>query len=310
MFNKKECMNICLYFDSNYISRFLILEKSLKKFHVKVNFFILALDYATYEYFKKKNQYNFKVIKLKLLESTFSRLKIIKKKRSKVEYYFTLSPILPLYVKKKFNIKHLTYMDADFLFISNPKNLFKVFKNYSVAITKQEANIKYGKYNVGIIFFNFEYAESVKILNYWAKQCMDWCFDRCQDGKYADQKYLDIWPAILKKIKIFEARQLYLSPWDNNINNKLCSIKPIAFHFHGLKVFRNFFITGFYNYNKVCSGDILKLYKKYVYLIKKYNHIKSNQFLRYQNKNLFLRLIKFAYFFFKVSKNKDLFIIK
>src|SRR6185312_10435597 len=90
-------------FDINYLSRGLALLDSLTA-HSSSPFklFVLALDNGVVEYFEKHSTDTVDVITVDDIETHFPELRHAKENRSKIEYYFTLSPYLPLYILQKF----------------------------------------------------------------------------------------------------------------------------------------------------------------------------------------------------------------
>lgn len=257
----------CTYFDKNYLSKFLTLKASLDQHSSKYRFFILSLDNFTTDFFKKNNIKNIELINLTDLEVAYPDLLLAKKNRSLIEYYFTLSPFLPIYIFKKFYIFEISYLDSDLYFFKNPSKFMNESSDSSVVLIKQESNPIYGFYNVGWIFFNFNYKETRKIVEQWGKQCLNFCSDIPSPAKnlYADQKYLDSWPQQLKKIKILNPDHTCLSPWDKNTTIEANIESVIAFHFHGLKVKNSYFVSGFSKYNKKISKKIIKnIYKPYL----------------------------------------------
>mgnify|MGYP000970525500 FL=1 len=97
----------CTYFDENYLSRFLALNKSLSSFNFSYTFYILALDKKVLKFFRKNKFKKIVIINHVDLENEFKELVEAKKNRSKIEYYFTLTPFLPKYIFKKFNISKI-----------------------------------------------------------------------------------------------------------------------------------------------------------------------------------------------------------
>jgi hypothetical protein len=268
----------CTYFDKNYISKFLTLKASLDQYTSEYTFYILSLDDFVYDFFKKNNFKNVQLINLTDLEMAYPDLLAAKKNRSLIEYYFTLSPFLPIYIFKKLNVFEISYLDSDLYFFKNPSKFISESSDSSVVLIKQETNPIYGFYNVGWIFFNFNYNETREIVEQWGKQCLNSCSDIPNPAKnlYADQKYLDSWPQQLKKIKILHPEYSCLSPWDKNITIEANIESVISFHFHGLEIKNNYFVSGFSKYNKKISKKIIKnIYKPYLLQLlaieKKYN---------------------------------------
>jgi len=269
-------INIATYFDKNYLSKFLTLKSSLEQFDNYYNFYVLCLDDFVYKFFKKNNFTNVEIISLDDVENKYKELNNIKKDRETIEYYFTMSPFLPRYIYEEKKINNIVYVDTDYYFFNNPSKL--IYTNYesSVTIIRQHASLKYGKYNVGLVFFNFNFNETYEIVKKWSKQCINCCSDSVSDNSYADQKYLDTWISELNYVRVYEPEYTSLAPWDSNIMIEKNIEKMISFHFHALKLNKDHFVTGFHNFNKKSSKLILKkIYFPYIknlrFLEKKYD---------------------------------------
>jgi len=39
-------------------------------------------------------------------------------------------------------------------------------------------------------------------LNYFRKQCIEWCYNRSENGRYGDQLYMNDWPDKYEKVGI------------------------------------------------------------------------------------------------------------
>lgn len=292
----------CTYFDENYLSRFLALNKSLSRFNFSYTFYILALDKTVINFFKKNKFKQIRVINHVDLENEFKELVEAKKNRSTIEYYFTLTPFLPKYIFKIFNISKISYLDTDFYFFKNPYKEIMNNSNFSSVLVKQNSLIKYGKFNVGWIYINFNFNETRKIIEKWSIQCIELCTDTPRNGFYADQKYLDIWPKKLKFLKIEKPEAYYLSPWDKNSTIENTLGKNLAFHFHACEINKDFFSTGFSRYNKKATSKIIeRIYLPYVtdiLLIEKNYNLKNKSIRNKSDKDLksikiFLRKFKF-----------------
>lgn len=288
-------VNFCSYFDKNYLSKFLVMKNSIEIFNIEFTFFVLALDNYVEDFFKKNKIKNIQVISLKDLEQSNKDLIIAKNNRDLIEYYFTLSPFLPRYIFEKFKCLNISYVDSDFFFFKNPIRLFQQNLNSSITLIKQESEPKYGLFNMGLIYFNFNFSETLEILNTWAQQCLDCCNDIPDINKniYADQKYLDEWLLKLKNIKILYPEYSVLSPWDTNEKIESNIGNFFAFHFHSFQIQNEFFFSGFSNYNKIPSKIILnKIYIPYAqkihYMNKKYNL--KTQTVRNLSNNIFKKL--------------------
>jgi hypothetical protein len=269
------------YFDKNYISRGLALYDSLKRHCEQFELYVLCLDNITLEYFLNNVHRHPEVRSLPLneIEDYDIELRECKKNRSIIEYYFTLSPCLPLYILKKYNLPHICSLDADIMFFSSPAIIFSNLKDYSVLITphKFSKELKsreiYGNYNVSFQIFKND-DRGLNCLERWRKQCIDWCYYRLEDGKFADQKYLDNWIANVDGVTAIDMSGAGVAPW--NINSHLIKInkkqvyigdsKLIYFHFHGLRVIGpNLIIHGMNDYGVKISKMITRyIYKPYI----------------------------------------------
>ena len=123
--------------------------------------------------------------------------------------------------------------------IYNLQNLY--FTTYPKNF-KNNTHIKYGKFNVGWISFSRD-DQGLECLSNWYKDCIDWCFQKVEPNRYADQKYLDKWPINYKNLKIIKHKGANLAPWNianYNITKTNNSIyidqdKLIFFHFANIK---------------------------------------------------------------------------
>ena len=87
-------INFCTYFDKNYLSRFLALHASLNAFNFSYTFYVFSLDEFVYDYFKKSNLSNIKVISLKDLEEEYKKLLIAKQTPTEITVVKELNTVL------------------------------------------------------------------------------------------------------------------------------------------------------------------------------------------------------------------------
>jgi len=291
--------HLATLFNINYLGRGLALIESLNKHFInRFTIYILCLDNETYDFFNKKSKHeNIIPLTLTEIEGFYPGLLAAKANRSTIEYYFTLSPALPLYILKRFNIEQITTLDADIFFFSNPEKLFKEVGKHSISITphnfsKELKNLEiWGKYNVSFQSFKNN-SEGLACLENWKNQCLEWCFDRMEGNRFADQKYLDSW--------VFEYADCYeinipgtgIAPWNlnsYNISNSKKTVKVgkdnlIFYHFHQLRLLKfNIISLGLDKYYVIPTKAILNnIYKPYIKILQKKNkksdsHIKRSK---------------------------------
>lgn len=186
-------------------------------------------------------------IALEALEAENKELKAVKKDRSKIEYYFTCTPSLPLFILNNWpEVDTITYLDADLFFFADPAPIYNEFSGHSIAIIPHRfppnlrSHEQHGIYNVGYLSFKRNQRAST-CLRWWRDKCIEWCYDRVENNRYADQKYLDDWPTRFPGVVEIRHKGANLAPW--NISNYTLRKSTdgvhvdddplIFFHFHG-----------------------------------------------------------------------------
>ena len=242
--------HFCTYFDRHYLIRGLTLYRSLKHHSTPFTLWVLCFDDFTYQSLRKMNLPELRPISLPEFEQAEPRLTAVKRTRSQVEYYFTCSPSWTRYVLNRTGAGELvTYLDADLYFYEDPAPLFDELGGESILIIGHRFPDRlkhletYGVYNVGFLSFrNDEFGQAC--LDRWCQQCLAWCYDRPEDGRFADQKYLDDWPTHCQHVVVAQHKGANLAPWnweryrvEIRDNRATVDGQPLIFyHFHGLKL--------------------------------------------------------------------------
>lgn len=271
--------NFCTYFDSNYLIQGVTLYRSLVKHCKDFKLYVLCLDEKTYELLNRLNEERIQAISLQKVEEYEPELLHAKENRNLVEYYFTLSPVLPLYILKKHHVDIVTYLDADLFFYSKPDDIYRELGGNSILITPHrfppelKENEKYGKYNIQYLSFRND-ETGLKCLERWKDQCIEWCYDRLENGKFADQKYLDEWPGLYHSLVVSQNIGVGAAPWNvahyqasiEKGNLSLNNEKVVFYHFHGFKVLgRKLISHGMGHYHKPDRKVMLWLYSGYMH---------------------------------------------
>ncbi len=218
----------CTYFDHNYLSRAVLTIESLRRFDAETPIHILALSKLCEEILHELALPNVEIIPLAVLEQAYPELAAVKPNRKLIEYYFTLSPFLPHYLFSRTTANRVTYIDGDLYFFTSPTPVRDALGDASVAITPHRFSSEYrnhfiyGRFNVGWITYR-QCAEGLDCLNTYMSECLAWCYDRVQDGRFGDQKYLDAWPDRYPALKIIEHKGFNLSIW--NVSNYILRMK-------------------------------------------------------------------------------------
>lgn len=194
-------LHFCTYFDANYLVRFLPLHRSLVR-HCREPFTVYALcfDDAAFRALGALGLQGVVPVALPQFEQGDAPLAAAKASRSRAEYFFTCSPSWLLYVLRTYpEIDLLTYLDADLFFFSSPRGVLDEMGCASIFMVphrfpeRMQHLAKYGKYNVGLLAFRRD-PNGLACLEWWRERCLEWCHDRVEAERYADQKYLDQWP--------------------------------------------------------------------------------------------------------------------
>lgn len=242
----------CTYFDSNYLTKGLALYRSLVRHAKPFRLWVLCFDDSAYETLQQLALPEVIPISLREFEEGDEELLQAKNNRSQIEYYFTCTPSLPLYILRKCpEVDVITYLDADLLFFSDPSSIYQELDRGSVLIVghrfppRRRHMEVHGIYNVSFLSFRRDDV-GLQCLHWWRNQCLEWCYDRLEDGRFADQKYLDDWPTRFPGVVVLQHKGAGLAPW--NVENYslrlengqlLVDSQPlIFFHFHYLRQIR------------------------------------------------------------------------
>ncbi len=248
--------NFCTLFDTNYLSRGIALYRSLENTCKDFHLYIFAFDKSSYEILNKLNFEKATIIGLNEFED--DKLLEVKPTRTKAEYCWTSTSSTILYVLEKYKVESCTYLDADIFFYASPKPIFDELGNDSILITEHRYTPQYdkskksGKYCVQFITFKND-KRGIKALKWWRDRCLEWCYNRYEDGKFGDQLYLDDWTTRFEGVHVMQNQGGGLAAWNvqqydfYTIDDLLfCKEKKfgkefevIFYHFHYLRFYKN-----------------------------------------------------------------------
>jgi hypothetical protein len=246
-------LHFCTYFDHRYVVYGLALYRSLVRV-VKRDFtlHVLCLDDITFETLERLDLPGICLIRLADLESTYPELVTAKSNRIQLEYYFTLTPAVLSYVLKTNAADTIAYVDADLYFYSDPAAIYEELGTGSVLLVphrrlQPDAG---GTYNVGLVLFRND-RRGRACLDWWQARCIEWCYTRYEDGKFADQGYLESWPETFPGVVASEHRGIGMAPW-NAAKYRLSfrddavfvDSDPLVFyHFGNVRMVRSYLFT-------------------------------------------------------------------
>lgn len=213
----------CTYFDRGFLIQGVALWRSLAAHETTFVLWVLALDDFTAEILREFDDGSLRIVSVTELERSDVDLAAAKSNRTRVEFYFTLSPCWPRWILGRHpEVSQVTYVDADMFFFGSSAAIFEQMDAAGASILVTEHRFlpwqrhyeQHGKFNVGILSFRNDEAGR-GCLDDWRARCLAWCYDRMEDGKYADQKYLDDWPGRFgNALLVLNHAGVNLAPWN------------------------------------------------------------------------------------------------
>lgn len=245
--------NYCTIISYNSLYRGLLLYDSLLEQDGNFRLFVICMQDGLKHILEKMLLKNVKILCLSEIENQDQELAQTKNTRSEKEYAWTSKASILLYLLKNYrNLKHIVYVDADIYFFSNPKQLFDEFKKYSIFLTRERFFIENnferyklnGNYNGGFLAFKKD-KNAIQCLELLRVKCLNWCFNKLENGLYGDQVYLNEFPykfnnvGVSKNIGInvnaWYAHASYIEKSDNKIY--INDIPVIFYHYNGLVLY-------------------------------------------------------------------------
>jgi hypothetical protein len=217
----------CTYFDSNFAVRGLAMIRSLARHRsAPWKMVVLCLDQAAEAILARMRRHDpalalVERLPLSAFEAKNPDLLAVKLGRSKVEYFFTCTPVLCRWLlSARPDVERLIYLDADLWFFSNDESLFEEMGDAPVAVIehrfpddKLDFSRLNGRFNVAWNAFDRSPA-ALACLDRWRSQCLEWCGDESSNGRFGDQKYLDDWPEQVPGLVIISNPGADLAPWN------------------------------------------------------------------------------------------------
>lgn len=203
----------CTVFDAAYLNKGMALFRSLERHHSEdFLLMVLALDMETYDFLIKKTIGSSMRVFPPAEDGIFQTM--LQKFGKPAAYWAMASQWMAklLYLP---SMGHMTYLDADLYFFSDPKVIFEEIGSAEVAICPHrfpkwdaERLRSSGQYNVGWVYAKKSALEHIQD---WAAKVRE----KCDAETCGDQKYLDEWPIMLgDKLCVIENRGVDVAPWN------------------------------------------------------------------------------------------------
>ena len=248
--------HFCTLFDSNYLSRGITMYQSLANTGASFHLYVFAFDEQCKQVLEAMKLPRLTVISLQQFED--EALLRVKPGRTRAEYCWTSTSSTILYCIEQFNLPACTYLDADMFFYADPAILINEMGSKSVMITEHRYTPRYdktalsGKYCVQFVTFKND-EKGLTALRWWRNACIEWCYNRHEEGKFGDQKYLDDWTTRFEGVHVLQHLGGGLALWNiqqysviHQDGELLCRDKrtgeefsPVFYHFHYLKYYQD-----------------------------------------------------------------------
>jgi len=237
----------CTLFDSGYLLKGVAMLQSLARYCPGAHVFILCMDNKTQEILVQLNLPFITCIPFAVIEN--EEPLSAKKGRTIAEYCWTLTPSLPWYVlQNNPSVSAITYLDSDLLFYSSLDPVFEEIGGNSIAIIEHRFTprlqdcVENGIFCVEWVSFRRD-EEGMACLSRWREQCIEWCYNRLENDRMGDQKYLDE-----KSCHIIKHAGAGIAPWNyaqynfdfDAERNIMVNGTPLVFyHFHQFQLLDN-----------------------------------------------------------------------
>jgi hypothetical protein len=176
------------------------------------------------------------------------------------------------YIIDRFGLPAVTYLDADLFFYARPSLLLEEMERSgkSVLITEHRYSREYehlidaGIYCVQFLCIKAD-QKGMAVLQWWQERCLEWCYDRLEEGRFGDQKYLDEWPERFEGVHVLQHPGGGIAPWNvQRYSIVMRDGKPyvvekessqesaiVFYHFHAVRFYDNGDMElGYYSLNR------------------------------------------------------------
>jgi len=213
-------MRFCTKFDHRYLDRGLALYDSVRKHAPESEFDVLALSKECEQFLQKLNASHLNVISLDDMMTREVELYPLRDSRSATDFIFTLTPFLCAQsLGHARDGETVVYVDADSMLFGPPALLDEMCGSYEVAVTPHNFSnhhkhkAKAGLYNTGWTAFRHS-TNGIKCVEWWREKCLEWCHDRVEKDRFADQKYIEHFSDVVSNVYAIPHPGFNCAPWN------------------------------------------------------------------------------------------------
>jgi len=239
----------CTYCDQGYAARMLCLHDSLRELGEPFRLFVLCFDAATADVVAGEAAPSLIAIPLDELLAADPAYAAVRPTRSVIEFYFTATPVFVRFcLNREPQAQLMTYLDADLFFFGPASAVLAEQGAASVGIVPHRfapwsrRSLRNGIYNVGWVSFRRD-AHGLACVDWWRERCLEWCYDRVENGRFADQGYLNEFPQRFAQVRAMEHPGINAAPWNVDPARLTCvegqpwvEGRPVLFyHYQGVR---------------------------------------------------------------------------
>jgi hypothetical protein len=235
-------------FDRRYLPRGLVLYRSLRAHCAAFRLHVFCIDSETKSTLEALDLPSAVIIGLDELEEHDPALRSVRPKRSPIEYLWTARAAICRFVLERDSAAdHVVYLDVDLEFYADPAPIFEELGDGSVLLTPHRSAPEFanspnspektgGRFNGQFVVFRRD-EHGLAALRWWHERCIEWCYDRIEPTRYANQKYLDDLPARFSGVRSAAHPGAGLAPWNvsshrvaRSDGRVLIDGEPLIFH--------------------------------------------------------------------------------
>ena len=242
-------IHFCTYCDRGYAARLLCLYESLRAQGEGFRLSVLCFDAETEAVVAAVNSPELVAIPLAEILASDPEYAAVRSQRSRFEFYFTATPVIVRHcLARESSAEIMTYLDADLFFFRPASAVLAEQGDASIGIVphrfppRLQALNKHGTYNVAWVSFRRDHY-GLACLAWWRERCLEWCHDYVDQGRFADQGYLDEFPRRFQGVRSLEHPGIDAAPWNmETISLTLEGGQPrlngqplLFYHFQGIR---------------------------------------------------------------------------
>lgn len=190
--------------DLGFLPQTLTLYRSLVAHAGQVKLTVLCMDAESRAYLVDRRLAGIEVLELRDLERADRDVAARRAQRTWREYCWTVIPALCHHALRSASAGDVVmWVDADVEFLRDPAVLLDDLgdgsflltphcynRAYPISAPDWELTARFGRFNGGTIAFRRDRA-GMAAARLWRDRSLEWCFDRCEPGRFGNQLHLD-----------------------------------------------------------------------------------------------------------------------